>query len=169
MSEFLDTLKERATESQRRLQIALARFQQAQADHGAAAQEHASWMNAVNAEMRREQLQEQLLQSGVPSSIGESPKAIQSAPPGEKEAENDQTPPPVVEINKTQLIRDVLQQHPTGIRPVGVWLQVREQVARPYVYSVLSRMKEKKQVVERRGKYFLQVSSKPEESKEIVN
>ena len=62
---------------------------------------------------------------------------------------------PPAAINKTQLIRNILQQNPGGMKPVAVWLQVKDQVDRPYVYSVLSRMKEKKQVIERKGKYFL--------------
>jgi hypothetical protein len=169
MSEFLETLKERLAEAQRRIVLAQARLQQAQVEFASIQQEHNSWAHAVNTEMRREQIQEQIIQSSQPMQTSEPEKAAVVAAPVRAENEIEQPVVSIAEINKTQLIRDVLQQHPNGIKPVGVWHQVRNQVARNYVYSVLSRMKEKKQVVERRGKYFLQIISKPEEAKDNAN
>jgi hypothetical protein len=69
-------------------------------------------------------------------------------------------------VNKTNLIRDVLRQHPNGITPVEVWREVKGHIERNYVYSVLKRLKDSKQVSERRGKYYLQVMPKSEEDKE---
>ncbi len=64
------------------------------------------------------------------------------------------------------MIRSVLRQHPNGITPAEIWREVKDNVGRAYVYSVLKRLKDRKQVTERRGKYFLQIITKPEEGKE---
>jgi hypothetical protein len=63
------------------------------------------------------------------------------------------------ETNKTEMIREVLRQHTNGITPAQVWINVKDKVGRNYVYSVLKRMKDKDEVKERRGKYYLQVAS----------
>lgn len=152
MSAFLDTLKERLAESQAQLHRAQALLAHAQTAHAAATQEYNSWANAVNVETRREQAAQQP-QEGGPSKVltGATTPNIGNQASQEAVTSNGHA----AEINKTQLIREVLQQHPAGIKPVGVWIQVKDRIARPYVYSVLSRMKEKKQVNEKRGKYFL--------------
>jgi hypothetical protein len=151
MSEFLETLKERHADAQRRLQLSQARLQAFQNEHNVLVQEANGWAHALNAETRREQLEVQRRQSASPTL---TPEILPPATVKENTNNHVLMPPPAG-INKTQLIRNVLQQHPSGMKPVAVWLQVRDQVDRAYVYSVLSRMKEKKQVKESKGKYFL--------------
>jgi putative SOS response-associated peptidase YedK len=184
LSDFLNTLKERFADAQRRLQFATARLQQAQQEHAAVTQEFGSWQNAINVETRREAAQEQqrlLIEqqrqqqeqfqrakaSVVPPPV---PTVIPAAPPGQL-AVAPTVPslpptatPPTVEtaaetLSKTDLIRNVLKQHPNGIVPVDLWREVKDQVDRNYVYSVLKRLKDSKQVAERRGKYYLQVTA----------
>jgi hypothetical protein len=151
MSQFLDTLRQRLVDSQRVLQDKAQVLQKAQLEHQLAAQEHASWANAVATETRREQQ----LAAQVPPMIGPQPEASKPAdllvPQLPHLPETEATSEP----NKSLLIRNVLQRHPSGIRPIAVWHELRNQVPRPYIYSVLSRMKQKKQVRETKGKYFL--------------
>jgi hypothetical protein len=166
MSEFLETLKQRQADSQRRLAIMTANLQKAQAEHQQAAQEAASWTNAVNAETRREQ--STAAQSGdqLQSPPKQEPPKVVIATTGPAVLLEDAEP--VSDVNKSRLIREVLQQNPNGLRPVTVWLRLQNQVPRAYVYSVLSRMKQKKQVREIRGKYFLvQSAPKPIDGKPV--
>ncbi len=186
MSQFLDTLKERFADAQRRLQIAQTRLQQIQAEHQAVTQEFVSWQNAINAESRREQLQEsqrqlelqrqQFVQQRVQElnrHVEAPPATITTQSPTPAAPANPETPiavqpeSPADLGSKTDAIREVLRQHPEGITPVDVWKEVKDNVGRAYVYSVLKRFKDKKQVSVRRGKYFLlQVASTLEEDKE---
>jgi hypothetical protein len=154
MSQFLEMLKVRLVDAQQRLGAAQAALQKAQVEHQTVMQEFGSWQNAVAVETRREAQQ----QSTPPAQP--SPQ-LRSQPPM-----SIPVPPSTPEVNKALLIRDVLRQHPSGITPADVWREVKDHVGRPYVYSVLKRLKDKKQVAERRGKYFLQIVPKQEEVKE---
>jgi hypothetical protein len=150
MSDFLETLKQRQADAQRRLATATSNLQKAQQEHQQISQEFASWSNAVAAESRREQ--DSTRDSGQQLPKPETPKPVVTASGTVVFFEDSE---PVAEVNKTHLIREVLQQNPSGLRPVSVWQRLQDQVPRAYVYSVLSRMKQKKQVRESRGKYFL--------------
>lgn len=70
-------------------------------------------------------------------------------------------------VNKTQVVRDVLASHPSGLTPAQVWGAVKGKIGRrTYVYSILKRLKDRKQVVEKRGKYTLPPMPKIEEGSE---
>jgi hypothetical protein len=148
MSEFLETLKARLADAQSRMAPVQAALLRAQQDHVQLAQEVNSWANAVNAETRREQQETAERTNGTANNL----IARESMPNTVLILENGEI---VTEINKTRLIRDILQQNPGGLRPVTIWQKLQDQVPRAYVYSVLSRMKQKKQVRELRGKYYL--------------
>jgi hypothetical protein len=149
MSQFLETLRQRQVDSHKVLQEKTVILQRAQQEHQMAAQEHASWTNAVATETRREQL---AAAAAMPPMIG--PQPLHAHKPSEL-LPSQMEPESTSEPNKSLLIRNVLQRHPSGIRPIAVWHELRNQVPRPYIYSVLSRMKQKKQVREVKGKYFL--------------
>jgi hypothetical protein len=188
VSQFLDTLKARLADAQQRLQVAQQTLQKAQLEHNAVMQEYGSWQNAVAVETRREQQQQQpnaspALPPPTFAPLQPERRIIRSIPvavsqPGTAQQPQHLTPQVAAslgmqlparndsEINKADLIRDVLQQHPNGITPADVWRKVRDHVGRAYVYSVLKRLKDRKQASERRGKYFLQIVPKAEE-KEI--
>lgn len=166
MSQFLETIKERLADSQRRLQASTVKLQHAQAEHQAVSQEFVSWQNAFNVETRREQLEqlnenqkraEQQKPQAPPQRISGS-IAVQ-LPALRVSATGIVTPPESLpdtpEINKTKMIKDVLLNNSNGITPAEVWKKVQNHVGRAYVYSVLKRLKDKKQVSERRGKYYL--------------
>lgn len=164
MGQFLDMLKARLTDAHRRLQVTQARLQQAQADHQAVMQETTSLQVLVNVETQREQLE---LQRRAHQQAQPTPPATvlpAASPPATTQPALPPTGP--AEVNKAEIIREVLRQHPNGITPGELWEKVQDRVERPYVYSVLKRLKDNKQVTERRGKYYLPVSPKAEEEKE---
>jgi len=170
MSEFVDMLKERLADAQRRLQESQANLQQAQAKHQAVAQEFSSLQTLISIEMTAEQRKaaevtaERMkdirvrLQRGI--------EAVNLSAPNNTAAVVIQSNSPAAPLNdagaftpnKTDIVREVLRQHTNGITPGQVWLRVKDQVDRPYIYSVLKRMKDRKEVTERRGKYYLQVA-----------
>jgi hypothetical protein len=179
MSQFLETIKERVADSQRRLQASTVKLQQAQAEHQAVSQEFVSWQNAFNVEARREQLEqlnenqkraEQQKPQAPPQPISGS-IAVQ-LPALRVSATGIVTPPESLpdtpEISKTKMIKDVLLNNSNGITPAEVWKKVQDHhVGRAYVYSVLKRLKDKKQVLERRGKYYL-LMPKTEEKENLI-
>ena len=64
-------------------------------------------------------------------------------------------------INKTDIIRVLLKQHPTGMTPLEIWSSVKDQFKhRAYLYSVLKRLTDREELCIKRGKYALKV--KPE-------
>ena len=168
MSEFIDMLKQRLDDAQKRLQETQNYLQQAQARHQAVAQEFTSLQTLINLENARAQKAAQESARAVVVPVKDpvfnlpvmtafpvnATQAVAGAVSGANAAP---------EINKTQMIREVLRQHTNGISPAQVWLNVKDDVERNYVYSVLKRMKDKGEVKERRGKYYLQVVSSKEE------
>jgi len=139
MSEFLETLKLRMAEAQRRFQEAAGKLQAAQAESNAAAQEFTSWQKAVEVETRREATNQGIATVEPPAAT--KPVTTQ-----------DQGPGP--EINQTQLIRDVIQNG-NGLTPTEVWNAVKGDIGRRgYMYAVLGRLKDREEVTVRRGKYY---------------
>jgi len=67
-------------------------------------------------------------------------------------------------LNKTDIVRSLLKQHPTGMSAVDIWKAVGAQFNhRPYLYSVLKRLRDRQEIVKRRNKYCLTVIPKSEE------
>jgi hypothetical protein len=171
MSQFLETLKLRLADAHQRLQLAQVNLGRSQQEHAAVMAEFTSWQNAVNVETRKEQLT-----AAQAAATATSTKPNQSAPIAPQLPAPTSAPAPVSttpdahtngsDVSKANLIREVLRQHPNGITPADVWKAVRDQVGRPYVYSVLKRLKDRKQVLLRRGKYSLVVAVEPKEGKD---
>lgn len=171
MSDFLETLKLRLSDAQRRHQEATQGLQMAQAHHQMLTQEIFGWQKAVEAETRRE------AQENALSAMKERLVAANSAVhhPAPASATISLTPATQIsavatveqgksEINKTDVVREQLRQHATGMTPGEIWLAIQDQIGnRDYLYSVLKRLKDTNQVVERRGKYFLRESLSPVE------
>ena len=171
VSEFLEIVRARWGDATKRLQSATLRLQQAQAEHQAAAQEAHSWQTILQSEERREAAQ----RVATANPLGTEPPAgntIQQQP-------SAQTPPTVPlsvvsnapaesDLNKSELIRQALRSHPGGLKPAEVWHKLKDQIPnRSYIYSVLGRLKERDQVLIKRGKYTLRiVTPKGEEGKE---
>jgi hypothetical protein len=148
---FLDTLKERHAEAQKRTQEAQQKLAAAQTEFQTAAQEMAGWQKAVEAETRREQ-QNSTITAGtsmeapvIATVIGQVEQHLQG------------------ETNKTELIRELLRQHASGITPPELWKALSSKIVhRPYLYSVLKRLKDKDEVCVKRGKYYLKAIPKAE-------
>jgi hypothetical protein len=138
MGVFLDQLKTRMEEAHKRLQTSQQKASAAQAEYQAAGQEFNSLQLLVNLELAR--------------ATKSSSTAImrQAAVSG-------------AEINKTDLVRDLIIQHPAVITPPDIWKQVGSQLGRrQYLYSVLKRLKDRDEIVDRKGKYVAKAAVKPE-------
>src|SRR5438270_2411404 len=155
METFLETLKARLIESTKKMQDAQQRAAIAQSEYQTATQECAGWQKAFEAETRREQ------QSASKTIVVVDSKkfTIEPAP---------QLPSDAPEPNKTDLIREVLRQHPAGVTPPDLWKALSGKIVhRPYLYSVLKRLRDKKEVAVRRGKYVLNLVPKNEEEQTV--
>jgi hypothetical protein len=137
---FLETLRSRLIEAQKHFAEKQQALQKAQVEFNNAAQELNSWQFAVAVETKKEQanLQPTDQQTAQLSVDVSSPSASGS------------------DVNKTTLIRQIIQQHPSGITPAQLWKQLDGRIEhRAYIYSTLKRLKDKGEVVERRGRYML--------------
>ena len=155
MSQFLETLKLRVDEAQKRFQEATAKFQTAQLEHQAAAQQFNSWNTAYQSELRKEQ--------GDPAPTNQ-PTTVTTTITlnhhGVTTRSDDS-------VNKTEIVRSVLRQNPGGIAPNDLWKAVNAQIThRPYLYSILKRLNDKGDVFKKRGKYFPKLTTKAEEAKD---
>jgi len=158
MNEFIETLKARQQDAQQRMQAAQHKLAVVQAEFQAAAQECNSWTVALNTEVRRQQQEAAVV------------AAAQATLPINLEANRAETPPatpannqPLEITNKTEIVRDLLRQHPTGMTPGEIWKVLGTQIAdHAYIYSVLKRLKDRDEVTKRRGKYFFKHHPQPQ-------
>jgi hypothetical protein len=160
MNEFLETCKTRLMEAQKRFQAAQQSLQKAQQEFAQAQVEFNNWQGVVNSEMRQQAIQQQVAQSKQPF-LPISPQPAPAATPRK-------TGDAAGDVNKTELVRELLAQHPEGMSPTEVWGILKNQIPRPYIYSILKRLKDNDQVIyqRRRKRYSLRVSPKSEEGKE---
>lgn len=151
MSTVLESLKERLDAAKARLLTAQQQHQATTVELQSATNEHNIWHNAVAIETREEekrqaeqQKQQMVLPQVVPDSI-----TITLTDDDHLSSASDTG-------NKTELVRDILRKHATGITPGGLWIEVRDKISsRPYLYSILKRLRDKEEVSIRRGKYVL--------------
>ncbi len=149
MSVFLEELKTRLTDAGRRLQAAQQKTAIAQAELQAVTQEYSSLQHLANVEAARSQQS-----AGTPITATVNSRIA------------DPALPQVSDTNKTETIRELLRQHPAGMTPTDIWKEVKGQMAhRPYLYSILKRLKDRDEVCVRRGKYIVKMMPKPEEGK----
>jgi hypothetical protein len=151
---FMETLKARQQDAQKRMVAAQQKLAIAQAEFNAVSQEANSWNVALMTETRREQQEAAAAQA-----------ATQVGPPVPwTEASQPATFPPAPDVNKTELVRAVLRQHPAGITPTEIWKELKMQVGNAYIYSVLKRLKDREEITKKRGgKYCLKNQPQPEE------
>ncbi len=149
MSQFLEELKIRLVDSAKRLQAAQQKTAIAQAELQAVTQEYNSLQHLANVEAARNQQS-----AGTPITVNVTSRIVQPALPQASET------------NKTETIRELLRQHPTGMTPTDIWKEVKDQMAhRPYLYSILKRLKDKDEVTVRRGKYVMKIMPKADEGR----
>lgn len=173
MTGFVEMLQQRLEDAQRRLQESQVALQQAQAKHQAVAQEFTSLQTLISIEgakaHRAAQEAAMAAQPRVAVSLVTSPVQVPATQPAQAQPAALSGIAVSPETNKTEMIREVLRQHTNGITPAQVWMNVKDRVGRNYVYSVLKRMKDKEQVKERRGKYYLQVSKESGGTSQEIN
>lgn len=167
MTNFLEELKIRHADAQKRLQAVQQEMQAMQARFQAVAQEFNSLQLLLSVELAKQKS----LASDAETGQATTPKTITvvaSASGSAPQVTSGQTTPPVAsEINKTDMIRELLRQYPGGITPKELWKQVQTRMThRAYLYSVLKRLKDKGEVMIKRGKYIAKIMPKPEEERE---
>jgi hypothetical protein len=159
----LEHIRARMDDAAKRMQIAAQNLQRAQQEHQAATHEYTTWQAAHAIEQKKlavEQAQEQARPNAQPQTSNPLvPSPEQKVSPGIAESPNAGTQ----DVNKTEAIRELLRKHSTGMTPAEIWAALKEQVDRAYVYAVLKRLKDRKQITARRGKYYLNLAQKSEE------
>jgi len=157
---YIETLRARQQEATRKLVLAQQNLQHAQNAFNIASQQATSWNVVLSAEMQRLQ-QEAALEAAVEavskSQVAPSPEPSQPITASVSESGTPGAP----EISKTELVRGVLRQHPNGITPNEITMELKNQVSNAYVHSVLHRLKDR-EVTKRRGKYFLKQNPQPQ-------
>lgn len=180
MDNFFDLLKARAPEAEARFakatealkqgtveyQAATQNFQRLQVEHQAANSELNSLKILINVETQKRAAQ----QASELASAGMIPGTSPVIPVAPLVGPKEPTPTPATttesDVNKTEIIRDLLRQHANGMTPGDVWRAVKSQIPRRnYVYAVLGRLKDRDQVMVRRGKYYFKILAKPEDAK----
>lgn len=147
MSDLLERLKEGLAEAQKKQAEVARRFQAVQAEFQIVNAELTGYQKVLELETRRE------LEKAAATPQSEGP-----ATQAEQRTEQ--------ETNKTQLVKDALAEHP-GLTPAQLYGALKNQMPRRnYLYSVLKRLKDRKQVYEKRGKYYLPAVPKIEEGHE---
>lgn len=166
MTTFFEELKIRHAEAQKRLQAAQQEAQAVQARYQAIAQEFNSLQLLLNVEAAKPENKPE--DKTTEAAISNANRIIIRTVSMVPQATSGQSALPLVaETNKTEMIRELLRQYPGGIAPTELWKQVKTRMThRAYLYSILKRLKDKGEVMVRRGKYIAKIMPKPEEEKE---
>jgi len=154
MTKITDQLQMRVAESKERLDKAEKEFKIAQLAFQTAQQDHNVWNLALQAEVRDEQRKN--------ASASEQQLPLPTVKPQPAAIVAPEQPVDSSEVlNKTDIVRNLLKQHPTGMSAVDIWKEVGAQFNhRPYLYSVLKRLRDREEVIRRRSKYCLATISK---------
>ena len=166
---ILEELKARQAQALARQAAAQAAWQAAQVEMNAANAELGIWNSAVAIETREEAARaaaaakDQIpmgLQANMEAAM--EPESPQAELEPEPEEESEQ-------FNKTEYVRDLLRANPGGLTIATIWTAFHQQApkaSRNYLYSVLKRLRDKKQVEQKRGKYMFK--AKPPAAEQIV-
>jgi hypothetical protein len=165
MAKILEELQARAVEAKKILDGATQAFQAAQQALQTAQQNFNVWTLAVQAETREEHLRlAAATENQLPLPTAKPQTAsISVAPPQSQPSESSDSGE---SLNKTDTVRDLLRQHPNGMSAIEIWKEVSADFKhRPYLYSVLKRLRDRDEVIMRRKKYCLKFAPKVEEGK----
>ena len=167
MPTMLEELKSRQATAQARQAAAQTRWLAAQAELNAATGELNIWNNAVAIETREEAAR--VAESAKDQISMTLQPDFEAAPEPESPESQSQIEEEDESVNKTELVRELLRQNPGGMTPRVIWTAFHQQApkaSRNYLYSVLKRLRDKKQVEQKRGKYMLK--AKPPAAEQIV-
>ena len=145
---FLEELLVRHQESQKRMAEAQKAMVDAQARYQAVAQEHNSLLHLINLER---------------ASLSKANEGQQEIFPKEQKQDS----PTLPANNQSDIVRNLIRQNPAGITPKEMWKTIRTQIKyRAYFYSILKRLRDRDEVIFRRGKYLLKITPKSDAVKE---
>ena len=154
MSDFLEKLKMDLADAQKRHQGMAVRLQALQIEYQALSQEVNSYTKIVEVQTRKEQGIAVSGTATVKPTVRVSGIQITQVPRSGTGASE--------ETNKTELVRELLRQHPTGMTGGELWNAVKDKFPhRQYVYSVLKRLKKKGDIAQKRKKFIF--TARPEE------
>ena len=163
MAKILQEIQTRLAEAHKQLAEATQVLATAQQKHASAQHNFNVWNAAAQLEQRDEQLRQATAteaQSELPLSTTNPAPLASITSPIEQPADASET------LNKTDVVRNLLKQHPTGMSAVDIWKEVGAQFThRPYLYSVLKRLRDREEIIKRRNKYCLTAVPKAEEVK----
>lgn len=172
MTLVLEELKGRLEAAQKRLATAQQRFQAAQVELQAAQGDCNVWGAAVLIETREDAARAAAAnenQLPMPLSV-QHPQPQQKSPivpisaSGSYLELQPECPTSPDTTNKTDLVRDLLRQHASGMTPADLWESAKGQISsRAYLYAILKRLRDRDEVTQRRKKYVLKF--KPLEAK----
>ena len=168
LSDVLEGLKERFEVAKARLTAAQKRNAETVAELAAATTEHNIWYHAVNLETKeQERLAAEANKKQMPlPEILIQPRPITAREANTSGPSESQTDSTVSQESpkQTEIVRDALRLHPTGMTPADIWEKHKKEISsRPYLYSILKRLRDKDEVALRRGKYIFK--PKPVEPK----
>jgi hypothetical protein len=164
MPSIQDELKARLSEAQNRMTENAQKLQQVQQEFSSAQIDYNVWRAALEAETRKAQDLNNAPTVDQPTSTGiatsPAPSLIIESLKNENDEENTEPSSASESMNKTEIIRGLLRQNPGGLTPPQIWSCVSAQFKhRPYMYSVLKRLKDRDEISFRRNKYvYRQVS-----------
>jgi type II secretory pathway pseudopilin PulG len=172
MAKILEEIQSRLAEAQKRLAETTQALQVAQQAQQAAQHNFNVWNMALQIEQRDEQRRVAAAtekQLSLPATQPES----KPQPKSDSELELEDFVDAVLSedasegVNKTDTVRDLLRRHPTGMTAVDIWAEVRSDFKhRPYLYSVLKRLRDREEIIKRRGKYCLKLIPKTQEAQD---
>jgi hypothetical protein len=176
MRSILEELQTRVAEAEKRVNEAGSQLQAADKAYSAAVNEMNVWRSALEEETRRQQAakQGQGVFVGMERLVAEAPNPKQLSIEASAVVDPSTTfliqPDGTISIqsggtNKTELIRAILRQNPAGLTPPQIWGLVSAHFKhRPYLYSVLKRLKDHDEVITRRNKYLLRQGTEASQS-----
>jgi hypothetical protein len=153
MDSIIQQLHNRIADAEKRVNEAGAALHAADKVYNVAVSELNVWRSALDAETRVQQASQAVF-AGMEELV--PPLVLQDADEISATNLNRAIAVQTGGTNKTELIRSLLRQNPAGLTPPQIWERVADQFKhRPYLYSVLKRLKDHDEVVTRRNKYML--------------
>jgi len=161
MSKILEELQNRAAEAKKRLDEANTALQAAQQVQQQAQHNFNVWNLAAQIEAREEQQRQTAASEKQLPLPTVKPQGTPSIPHADEVVDVAEGP------NKTDIVRNLLKQHPAGMSAVDIWDKVGAQFNhRPYLYSVLKSLRDRQEIIKRRNRYSLAAIAREEGDKE---
>jgi hypothetical protein len=149
MKIVLDGLKERLEAAKSRLQKAQAVHAAATVELNAAIQNHNVWNLAVQLETTAATTEDQTSASVPVPEVATQGAAADSAATASADSTEES-------INRTELVREQLRVHPNGMTTAELWSALKGPINnRAYLYSITKRLRDKAEITQRRGKFYL--------------